>query len=161
VSKAFTNEDTPTPDDADALPPRARQLPITPAGLARLRSELAGLRSAGTSEIGKRRARVIAQALESVYVVEPSVADGRVAFGACVTVEDASGQRTSYEIVGPDEVDPAARRISIASPVGHALLGKRAGDPVVLPRPKGDAEVTIVSVTLPASAAGEGTRRSP
>jgi transcription elongation factor GreB len=149
VSKAFTNEDTPTPDEADALPPRVRQLPITPAGLARLRSELAGLRATSASEVGARRARVIVQALESVYVVEPSLVAGRVAFGACVTVEDASGQRTSYEIVGPDEADPAAHRISIESPVARALLGKKAGDPVVLPRPKGATEVTVVSVTLP------------
>ena len=149
MSKAFTNEDTPTPDEADALPPRARRLPITPAGVARLRSELAGLRAVGPSEIGARRARVIVQALESVYVVEPSAAEGRVSFGACVTVEDASAQRTSYEIVGPDEADPTARRISIESPVARALLGKRAGDPVVLPRPKGAAEVTVVLVTLP------------
>ena len=38
MSKAFTKDDTPVPDDADALPPRERHLPITPAGLARLRA---------------------------------------------------------------------------------------------------------------------------
>lgn len=149
MSKAFTNEDTPAPDDAEALPPRERSLPITPAGLARLRHELAGLVSAGQSETGARRARVLAQVLESVYVVEPAVIDGRVAFGTRVTVEDASGRRASYEIVGPDEVDPAARQISIASPVAQALLGKRTGDRVVLRRPKGDVEVTVVSVISP------------
>lgn len=126
MSKAFTNEDTPLPDDAEALPPRERQLPITPAGLARLQKELAGLTAAGPSEVGARRARVLAQVLTSVYALEPSIIDGAVAFGTCVTVEDTSGERTSYEIVGPDEV-----------------------------------EVTVVSVTLPASPAGEGTRRSP
>ena len=149
VSKAFTNEDTPVPDDADALPPRATALPITPAGLARLQQELADLRGAGASEIGLRRARVIAQALESIYVLEPSAPEGKVAFGARVTLEDAQGQAIAYEIVGPDEVDVAAGRISIASPVGRALLGKRAGDTVVLRRPKGDLEVTVVSVALP------------
>jgi len=148
VSKAFTNEDTPVPDDADALPPRATSLPITPAGLARLQQELASLRHAGESEIGARRARVIAQALESIYVLEPSAPDGRAAFGARVVLEDAHGQEIAYEIVGPDEVDVAAGRISIASPVGKALLGTRAGDVVVLRRPKGDVEVTVVSVTV-------------
>ena len=59
MSKAFTNEDTPTPDDAEALPPRAGTFPITPAGLARLQKELAEI---GSSEVGARRARVIAQA---------------------------------------------------------------------------------------------------
>ena len=76
MSKAFTNEDTPVPDDADALPPRERHLPITPAGLARLRAELAELSTARPSEIGGRRARVLAQVLKSVYVEEPSVVDG-------------------------------------------------------------------------------------
>ena len=152
MSKAFTNEDTPIPDDADALPPRAGALPITPAGLARLQHELAELtraNRAGGSELGVRRARVIAQALESIYVLEPSAPDGRVAFGARVALEDAAGQLIAYEIVGPDEVDVAAGRISIASPVGQALLGKRAGDAVVLRRPKGNVEVTVISVTLP------------
>ena len=152
MSKAFTNEDTPTPDDADALPSRARHLPITPAGLARLQSELADLRRAnlsGPGEVGTRRARVLAQVLESVYVVEPSAPEGRVAFGARVTVEDGDGELTTYELVGPDEVDLPARRISSASPVGQALLGKRAGDRAALRRPKGTVEVTVRSVTRP------------
>jgi transcription elongation factor GreB len=152
VSKAFTNEDTPVPDDADALPPRERQLPITPAGLVRLQSELADLRRAhpsGAGEVGARRARVLAQVLESVYVVEPSTPEGRAAFGARVTIEDEAGALTTYELVGPDEVDLPARRISSASPVGQALLGKRAGDRAVLRRPKGSVEVTVRSVTRP------------
>jgi transcription elongation factor GreB len=143
VSKAFTNEDTPAPDDADALPPREGRFPITPAGLARLRRELAEI---GSSEVGARRARVIAQVLASVDVVEPSVVDGQARFGAHVTVEDDNGQRISYHIVGPDEVDPAAQQISSTSPVARALLGKRAGDRVVLRRPRGDVTVTVVSV---------------
>jgi transcription elongation factor GreB len=102
--------------------------------------------------------RVIAQVLDSIYVVEPSAPDGRAAFGARMVLEDAAGQESVYEIVGPDEVDVAAGRISVASPVGQALLGKRAADVVVLRRPKGDLEVTVVSVTLPA--ASHDTRSS-
>ena len=148
MSKAFTDEETPVPDGAEPLPPRDRDLPITRAGLARLRAELAGLVAAGPSETGVRRARVLAQVLKSVYVQEPSLIDGRVGFGTSVAVEEADGRRTSYEIVGPDEVEPARQQISIASPVARALLGKRAGDVVVLRRPRGDIEVTVVSVTV-------------
>jgi transcription elongation factor GreB len=148
VSKAFTDEETPVPDGGDALPPRERDLPITRAGLARLRVELAELLAAGASEIGARRARVLAQVLKSVYVQEPSLVDGQVGFGTSVTVEEADGRRTCYEIVGPDEVEPARGQISVASPVARALLGKRAGDLVVLRRPRGDIEVTVVSVTV-------------
>ena len=106
------------------------------------------LSATGPSEIGARRARVLAQVLKSVYVQEPSLVDGRVGFGTSVTVEEADGRRTSYEIVGPDEVEPARRQISVASPVARALLGKCAGDVVVLRRPRGDIEVTVVSVTV-------------
>src|SRR5512145_2790247 len=150
MSKAFTDEETPVPDDAEALPPRERDLPITRAGLARLRAELTELSAAGPSETGMRRARVLVQVLKSVYVQESSLVDGRVGFGTSVTVEEAHGHRTSYEIVGPDEVEPARRQISVASPVARALLGKRAGDLVVLRRPRGDIEVTVVTVTVTA-----------
>ena len=68
-------------------------------------------------------------------------------FGTSVTVEEADGRRASCEIVGPNEVEPA-RQISVASPVARALLGRRAGDVVVLRRPRGDIEVTVVSVTV-------------
>jgi hypothetical protein len=148
MSKAFTDEETPVPDGPEPLPPRERELPITRAGLARLRAELAELTAAGASEIGARRARVLAQVLQSVYVQEPSLADGRAGFGTTVTVEEADGRRSSYEIVGPDEVEPARGQISVASPVARALLGKRGGDVVVLRRPRGDIEVTVVSVTV-------------
>ena len=161
MSKAFTNEDTPAPDDADALPPRDRRFPITPAGYARLRNELAELSrqkpagpSAGPADVGRRRARVLVQVLESVDVVPPSLVDGRAGFGTRVTVEDADGTRITWELVGPDEADLAAGQISVASPVAQALLGKRAGDVAVLRRPKGDAEVTVLSVTLPAAGPG-------
>jgi len=153
VSKAFTNEDTPTPDEADALPPRQSRLPITPAGLARLQNELAELRRVkpvDPGDVGARRARVLVQVLQSIDVVDPALVDGKVGFGTRATIEDDDGRRTSYELVGPDEVDPAARQISIASPVAQALLGKRAGDRAVLRRPKGDVEVTVVAVEVPA-----------
>ena len=147
MSKAFTNEDTPTPDDADALPARCGSLPITPAGYARLREELEALTQANASVIGVRRARVLVQILQSVDVVEPKIVNGRVGFGGRVTIEDEHGQLVVYELVGPDEADLAARRISIASPVAQALLGKRAGDRAVIRRPKGDVEVTVRSVS--------------
>jgi transcription elongation factor GreB len=146
MSKAYTDEETPVPDGPEALPPRARDLPITRAGLTRLRAELAELSAAGPSEIGARRARVLVQVLKSVYVQEPSLVDGRVVFGARVTVEEADGRRTSYEIVALTRSSlPGGRSVS---PVARALLGKRAGDVVVLRRPRGDIEVTVVSVTV-------------
>ena len=139
-------DDEPTPDEPEALPRRDSPLPITPAGYARLHQELADATHAGASDADARRARVLAHVLESVYVVEPSVADGRVGFGTRVTVEDGDGAMVAYELVGPDEADPAARRISMASPVAQALRGKRVGEQAIVRRPKGDVTVTVRSI---------------
>ena len=46
----------------------------------------------------------------------------------------------------PDEVDARVRKISVDSPMGRALLGKCEGDDVLVRRPKGEAEFTILSI---------------
>jgi transcription elongation factor GreB len=147
VSKAFFKEDTPPSDETDGVPKRDRRFPITAAGYARLRRELESL-TGETSESAERRARVLVQTLESVDVVPPVFVDGRAGFGTRVTVQDAGGREIVYDLVGPDEADLAAGRISIASPVAQAIVGKRAGEVAVIRRPKGDVEVTVRAVSL-------------
>ncbi|CAN5615249.1 hypothetical protein BH09MYX1_BH09MYX1_33790 [soil metagenome] len=145
MSKAFVNDDADVPDEEAPLPPRSRErMPITPSGLAAFRAELEALSARGEGR--SRRARLIEQILGGVYPQEPMLLDGAAAFGAIVTFEDESGARRTYEIVGPDEADVAKGRIGSTSPIARALLGRRAGDVVILRRPKGDEEVTIVEV---------------
>ncbi len=94
-----------------------------------------------------RRIRFLTKRLDRVTVVEPSREQlGRVFFGAWFTIEDEDGNATSYRIVGTDEIDLAARKISVRSPVAQALLGKKVGESVVVQRPKGAVEVEIVKV---------------
>ena len=69
-------------------------------------------------------------------------ASGVVRAGAFVKLDDGS----EYQVVEPEAADASLRRISADSPLGRALLGKRAGDTVVVERPRGDAEHTAVSV---------------
>ena len=103
---------------------------------------------------GKKRLREIDARLEfltrridEVRVVEPgSQGDGQVIFGAWVHLQDESGSEVVYRIVGPDEFDVGKGLISIDSPVGRALMGRRAGDEVVVRRPKGDAVFEILKV---------------
>lgn len=71
---------------------------------------------------------------------------GKVYFGAYVRLEDEEGETIDYRIVGPDESDAERRFISMDSPVGRSLLGKREGDEVVVRRPKGDATYAILEV---------------
>jgi transcription elongation factor GreB len=94
-----------------------------------------------------RRVRFLTKRLEELNVVEPhDHGDGKVYFGAWVKLEDEDGEVVEYRIVGPDEFDPKARRISMDSPVGSAILGKRVGDEVLVRRPRGDAYLTVLEV---------------
>jgi transcription elongation GreA/GreB family factor len=73
-------------------------------------------------------------------------ASGVVRAGAFVALVDEGGARVEYQIVEPEAADTAHRRISVESPLGRALLGKSAGDEVIVERPRGPAEYEIVSV---------------
>ena len=81
-------------------------------------------------------------------VSEKPKADGRVYFGCYVTVEDEEGETKRYRIVGADEWDTKRSEISMDSPMGRALLGKRVEDEVLVHRPIGDIYLTIVDVSV-------------
>lgn len=94
-----------------------------------------------------RRVHFLTKRLESAEVVEPRT-DGerRIFFGAMVDVEDEDGKRATYRIVGEDEIDLTRGDISWRSPLGRVLLKKEEGDSVVLKRPNGDVELSVVAV---------------
>jgi transcription elongation factor GreA len=74
-------------------------------------------------------------------------ATGKVVFGATVDLEDEdSGVKVTYQIVGEDEADIKAHRISIGSPIARALVGKEAGDVVEVAAPGGKHSYEIVAV---------------
>ena len=94
-----------------------------------------------------RRIRFLTKRLDTVTVVEPSPEQhGKVYFGAWFTVEDEDGVEATYRIVGTDEIDLGARKISVRSPIAQALLGKSEGDTVTVQRPKGPTELTITKI---------------
>ena len=89
--------------------------------------------------------------LSTAEIIDPSTLpkDGRVVFGAVVDLEDqASGARLSYQIVGEDEADLKAGRISVTSPIARALVAKSQGDIVDVTAPGGVRSYEIVSVKL-------------
>ena len=148
---------------------------ITPEGFAKLRGELDYLwrteRPRVTNEVstaaalgdrsenaeyiyGKkrlreidRRLRYLGKRLEALTIVKPRSEFGdRVIFGAWVTLEDENGRGFCYRLVGPDEWDADAGLISIVSPIGRAVLGKEVDDVVIVTRPRGPIELTILGV---------------
>lgn len=162
MSKAFTKEDA--GGDEGLLPPRPRSAPgeqryITPEGYRALQDELAALTAPiprrDTSVLGgeastrerARRAQQLAALLEQVRVVAEAPDEERVYFGAWVTLEDEEGEESSYRIVGPDEADVKAGRLSVESPLARALLGREVGDTVRVERPRGDMEYTLTQLS--------------
>ncbi len=74
---------------------------------------------------------------------------GKVVFGATVTLHDVDGgQSVRYKIVGEDEADVKASKISIMSPLAKALIGKGEGDSAVVETPNGKREYEIEEVAL-------------
>ena len=96
-----------------------------------------------------RRLRFLTKRLELVTVVDPTEQkdSNKVYFGATVTLEnEEDGVKTTYQIVGPDEIDTKLGRISVDSPVARALLGKKKGEQVTVIRPRGEVELTVLAI---------------
>lgn len=95
-----------------------------------------------------RRIKYLSERLDAVTVVEidPNKTPDRVVFGAYVDVVDEGDREKTLRIVGPDEFDGEKNYISMDSPIGRALLGKRVGDVIHVERPIGDVELEIVDI---------------
>ncbi len=181
MSKAFTREETADDDDAAVLPqvPAGTRNYITPAGYARLRSELLDLidverpkvvdvvhwaaSNGDRSENGDylygkkrlreidRRIRFLTKRLEVAELTDPSVHHGneQVFFGAEVTYIDEDGTRTTVVIRGIDEADSARGEVTWVSPIARTLLKARVGDVLRFVTPGGTKEIEVVGVRYP------------
>ncbi len=93
------------------------------------------------------RVRFLTKRLEALTVVDRLPDDkNKVFFGAWVTLEDDDGNEKTYRIVGPDEFDIKAQKLSMDSPLAKAMLGKRLEDEIVLKKPDGEESFYIVKI---------------
>ncbi|MCX7266358.1 MAG: transcription elongation factor GreB [Betaproteobacteria bacterium] len=178
-----TQPTTPDQDDDEgpslpALPVGSRNY-ITPAGYARLRSELFTLMdderpkvveavywaasNGDRSENGDyiygkkrlreidRRIRFLTQRLEIAEVTDPSVHFGKqqIFFGATATYVEDSGQERSVTILGIDEADSLQGQVSWVSPIARTLLKASVGDVLKLVTPNGWREIEVLKVLYP------------
>jgi transcription elongation factor GreB len=148
---------------------------ITPAGFKRLADELIRLRTIDRPKIvqevsdaaaqgdrsenaeyiyGKkklreidRRMRFLGKRCDAAVIVDPAQKRGdKIFFGATVTLEDDDGQEQVVQLVGEDEIDAAAGKISWRSPIGAALLGKKEGAEVRVATPAGARRFTVAEI---------------
>jgi transcription elongation factor GreA len=153
---------------------------ITADGYERLRAELDWLRNDGRRELEERlrdarldgdvvdnpallevleesaqlerRIAVLEDQLAQVRVVTPR-RDGVAGLGTRVQVRDVeTGEIAEYELVGALEADVGNGRVSVAAPVGKALVGRRKGDVVEVETPRGSLALEVLRVR----AAAEG-----
>ena len=101
-------------------------------------------------ELALLEARIaqIERTLAQAEIVEAQHAPGGVVgLGSCVVVRDDEGEQETYNLVGAAEANPRQGLISYESPVGRALLERRAGETVSVDTPAGVRKLTIVSVS--------------
>lgn len=167
MSRAFVKE---SDEDlaAGELPERpvgAHSNYVTPAGLEQLQTRARELQErrerlhaqAVDDPLGKQKLREVERdlryftaQLERAIVVEPSGQPLEEAhFGAVVKIVDEDGKEHCFSIVGDDEADVAAGKISWASPLAKAMIGSKVGDVVIWHRPAGDAQVEIIEILYP------------
>jgi transcription elongation factor GreA len=86
--------------------------------------------------------------LGNADVIDPGeIPKDRVVFASQVVLENVdSGEEVEYQLVGPDESDISAGMISVTSPLGRAMLGKKPGDEVVLQAPAGKRIYELVEI---------------
>lgn len=95
-----------------------------------------------------RRVRFLRKRLERAEIVDPArqTDRSRVFFGATVTFAEEDGPDQTVTIVGVDEMDSSAGKISWLSPVARALLRAEVGDTVIVRSPAGLKEIEVVSI---------------
>jgi transcription elongation factor GreA len=157
-----------------------QELVVTSEGFERLSEELDRLKSVGRRRLADRlreataaeadlaqnmeyldardeklklewRISQLRERLRRARVVEPCLGNGRVDVGERVRVRElTSGHSLEFELVGQLEANLAAGRLSVASPLGQALVGLRKGDVAVVDAPRGRLDFEVLAVELPA-----------
>ncbi|HPL95926.1 MAG TPA: transcription elongation factor GreA [Smithellaceae bacterium] len=87
--------------------------------------------------------------LASCDIIAAGAATGdKVVFGCFVTVADSkSGEEIKYQLVGPLESDISQNKISVTSPIGRAMIGKKIDSEIVVNAPGGTRHFQIVDIS--------------
>ena len=152
------------------------RFPMTSTGYNLLHKELSGLKTQGRADVAKAisdarkhgdlsenaeyhaakdrqrnvedRIAYLEKRLTDAQVIDmKDPGDGRVVFGAYVTVSDAHNKEKSFRIVGEDEADLRKGLLSSASPLARELLGKKIGDVMEIRAPGGIQEYEVLGVS--------------
>ena len=98
-----------------------------------------------------RRLSYLSKVMKSAKVVDPAKQEQRdtVRFGATVELADEDDERRILTLVGEDEADASAGKISWAAPIARALIGARVGDERIVRLPSGEKSYEVVRISYP------------
>lgn len=99
--------------------------------------------------LAEARIRDIEGRLQNAQIIDVSTIPhtGKVIFGTTVDIVNVeTGEEVTYQIVGDDEADIKAGKLSVSSPIARALVGKSEGDVATVRTPSGVVEFEIVAV---------------
>ncbi len=98
--------------------------------------------------LNESRIKDMEDSLARAHVIDPAtITAEKVVFGATVELIDVNeGTEVTYQIVGVDEADIEAGKVSITSPIARALIGKEEGDVGIVQAPGGEREYEIQSI---------------
>ena len=147
---------------------------ITKEGLKKLKEELEDMKTRQRDELSKRlrfaiqqgdlsenadyhkakedqaflegRIREYEETVAGAKIIDGSNNNGVIDVGSHITIQEGSYPEERYHMVGAREANPMEGRISNESPIGKALLGRKAGDTVTVATPGGEMELKILSV---------------
>jgi len=154
--------------------PKSHKVLVTKAGLKKLEEELHNLINVRRKEVSERLAEAISygdlsenseydeakneqafvegrileleEQIKSAEIINESQSEaGIVQIGSTVTLKSGD-EKNEYTIVGSTEADPLTHKISNESPVGEAILGKKAKVKVKVKAPAGEIEYEILKV---------------
>jgi transcription elongation factor GreB len=98
-----------------------------------------------------RRLGYLAKAMKAAKVIDPSAqtARGEVRFGATVELADEEDERRVLTLVGEDEADATAGRVSWKAPIARALVGAKVGEERIVHLPAGEKSYEVVAIRYP------------
>ena len=98
-----------------------------------------------------RRLSYLSRVMKQAKVVDPAKQEQRdsIRFGAIVELADEADEHRTLTLVGEDEADATAGRISWAAPIAQALVGARVGDERVVRLPAGEKSYEVVAIRYP------------
>ena len=93
------------------------------------------------------RVRFLNKRLDELTIVDSPPTDrSKIYFGAHIDLEDEAGDEYRFRIVGPDEFDLAAGKLSMDSPMARALMGKSVDDEITVHSPSGDILYIVIAI---------------